>query len=180
MDYLENGNILARSTTSVGARGRSVLVVPSLTGETNEFMAVQPTMGTLISNGLLQRVVDIPAPSGSVLLRYSGRDIGRESVSINDDDPVSHSSYFWYVPTFEIEHDSGSYIIEIRIWPWLALRSMTVTLDKNMVYTEGSRPYEVSWMTECTNILLFFLLSAILIFAPVLTAIGTQYVLRIL
>ena len=108
---------------------------------------------TLKSGGWLKRVIEIPRPGTVAVLTYSGRGLGTEKVSIEDTESVGISAFGWFVPRFKLNYENDNYIIEIRVWPWLTLRSMTVEKNGKIIYSEGKPPYRVSRLSEIAQLI---------------------------
>jgi len=110
----------------------------------------------------LKRNFKIEAPLGNYELSYNGRGLGSEKVTLNGEKCIQYSltglygTPFkgWFAPTFEINNSGNNFKVEVRIWPWLTIRSLYVYLNNKAIYKEGSNPYKVSEVTEKMNAIL--------------------------
>ena len=104
----------------------------------------------------LNRVIEIPRDDGLVLLTYSGRGVGSEKIMIQDEVVVGRSNC-WFVSKFELIYENTIFIVQVRVWPWLTIRSLTIDEDGARVYSEGSEPYKVTTLTEILQLFLCFI-----------------------
>jgi hypothetical protein len=94
----------------------------------------------LESSSWLQRTLRVEISDLHFVVRYSGRGVGYESVWINSDRAtVVSKSYAWFVPLFTFCLGALPAAIEVRVWPWLALRSFHLVVANQVVYREGKR-----------------------------------------
>ncbi len=70
------------------------------------------------------------------VVEYDGRGIGYEQVSV--DGVVIRGSHYWFVPRFEFKVGGLAGTVEIRVWPWLTLRSLILRLGDIVIYAEGT------------------------------------------
>ena len=110
----------------------------------------------LIAKGWLKREIKIPDCEEAIT--YSGRGFGTEKVSIGINEFPSQSEYGWFVPEFDFKHNGIHYNVQVRVWPWVALRSLEVYQNERLIYSEGSKPYKVTKITETTQLILWFVL----------------------
>jgi hypothetical protein len=112
----------------------------------------------LKSRSWLKRVFEIPAAEGPVLMTYNGRALGTENVSLNNAKLAARSEYLWFVPRFEFVHNNDKFVVQVRVWPWLTIRSLTVHQNDELIYSEGGSPYTVTRNTEAIQATICFLL----------------------
>ena len=110
------------------------------------------------NNTWLKRTLRIEINKYIFNLEYNGRGLGKEEVMLNGVSLNRQSSITWFAPTFEIKNNNDTFKVEIRVWPWLSIRSMYVFLNNDIIYKEGAKPYKVSATTENINLYLFFAL----------------------
>jgi len=93
----------------------------------------------LKKRGWLKRIVEINDGNKTLLLTYNGRGSGCESASIQGDILVekSKASLTWFVPEFDLTYKEDKYLVEVKVWPWLALRSIMIKKNGNLIYSEG-------------------------------------------
>ncbi len=70
-------------------------------------------------------------------VEYDGRGFGYEQVSV-DGLMVIRRSWYWFVPRFEFKLGGRPSIIEVRVWPWLLLRSLVLRVGDRVIYAEGA------------------------------------------
>lgn len=94
---------------------------------------------TLVARGLLYRRLAIAAPV-EVTLAFNGRSLV-DRVLVNEREVVRRTSWWRIAPQLEftLRSDAGSVagLVEIRVWPWLALRGFRVSIAGRSVYSEG-------------------------------------------
>jgi hypothetical protein len=93
----------------------------------------------LKKRGWLKRVIEINDHEPPLLITYNGRGHGYESVSIQGDKHVENRkrSMIWFIPKFDLDYQDDHYTVEVKIWPWLAIKSVIVSKNGNVVYREG-------------------------------------------
>src|SRR5262245_5176438 len=92
---------------------------------------------TLRRSSWLRRVFDGGTPEGRVRVEYNGRGIGHESVFVDGARAREVTSFFWFVPRFDFLLGRRPGVIEVRVWPWLTVRSFRLWVDGVCVYSEG-------------------------------------------
>jgi hypothetical protein len=94
---------------------------------------------TLVARGLLYRRLAVTAPL-EMTLEFHGRSL-LDRVLVNGREVARQTSWWRIAPrlSFTLASDDGSVpgLVEIRVWPWLALRGFRVTVGGRVVYTEG-------------------------------------------
>ena len=91
----------------------------------------------LIRWNWLYRSVAIDLPGGPHVVEYNGAGLGYESVSVNGV-TTRETSWYWFVPRFEAKLRGMPLVVEVRVWPWLWLRSLVIRVKGRVVYAEGS------------------------------------------
>jgi hypothetical protein len=91
----------------------------------------------LIRRGWLLRGIEVALSDGVHFVEYNGRGVGYEQVSV-DGAVVRERSWYWFVPRFEFKLGGFSSVVEVRVWPWLALQSLVLRVDDRVVYVEGT------------------------------------------
>ena len=94
---------------------------------------------TLISWGWLLRQLEVELPEGRFIVTYNGRGFGYESVYVDEQVAEHATSLLWFVPVFVFPLGRRLGTIEVRVWPWLALRSLHLIVDGEVLYAEGTR-----------------------------------------
>ena len=80
---------------------------------------------------------EVSIPAGNFRVTYSGHGYGFESVRVDDVIVVKTRSVLWYVPKFEFTIGGLPATVEVRVWPWLMLRSIRLRVGDEVFYTEG-------------------------------------------
>jgi hypothetical protein len=90
----------------------------------------------LIHRGWLRRTVEVSLPDGPHVVEYDGKGLGFEQVSV-DGAVIRKTCWYWFVPLFEFKLGGWPGVVEVRIWPWLLLRSLVLRVGDRVVYAEG-------------------------------------------
>jgi len=106
----------------------------------------------LLSRQWLKRVIEVTDGDKVTTLVYSGRGIGSEKVSVDGAETTDRSELLWFVPRFVVASGDDEYTFQVRVWPWLALRSLKIEKNGAQIYAEGGEPYPVSKITEITQL----------------------------
>jgi hypothetical protein len=91
----------------------------------------------LLASGFLTRVLDVRLDGKSYIVKYEGGGIGYEQIRLNGDIATWRWSWFWFVPRFEFPLGPTPAAIDVRVWPWLAIRGFQMTVGDRVVYAEG-------------------------------------------
>jgi len=106
----------------------------------------------LLSRQWLKRVIEVAEGDAVTRLVYSGRGIGSEKVAVDGVESTDRSRLLWFVPRFEVASGEDNYVFQVRVWPWLTLRSLVIEKNGEQIYAEGSKPYHVSRLTEVAQL----------------------------
>jgi hypothetical protein len=90
----------------------------------------------LIYRSWLRRAIKVSLPDGPHVVAYDGTGMGFERVSV-DGVVIRKSSFCWFVPRFEFKLGGWPAVVEVRVWPWLLLRSLVLRVGDSIVYAEG-------------------------------------------
>jgi hypothetical protein len=96
----------------------------------------------LIEQSWLRRVLEVHTAEELFLIEYNGRGLGYESVLVNGVKVAAKSS-LWFVPLFEFLLRDRLAVIEVRVWPWLTVRSFHLIVSGEELYGEGVRVPQV-------------------------------------
>ncbi len=93
------------------------------------------------SKSWLYRALDVETNEGRFKVVYSGLGIGGEKVLVDgyEASRIKHPTYQifpWVAPKFDFRIGSFPATIEIRIWPWIELRSVVLKVGGDEVYRE--------------------------------------------
>lgn len=92
----------------------------------------------LVKSAWLLRRIEVVAPDGRrYLVEYNGRGAGYESVRVNGSEVCRDRSQFWFVPRFCFRLGVTPAVVAVRVWPWLALRSVYLWVDGALLCAEG-------------------------------------------
>ena len=67
---------------------------------------------------------------------YNGRGKGCEYVYVNGEKAAGGRSWLWFVPSFEFHLGNLPAALYVRVWPWLAVRSLKLVVDGQALYEE--------------------------------------------
>jgi hypothetical protein len=84
----------------------------------------------------LWRVLDVVTPQGNYIVEYNGRGIGIETVYVNVELAARRTSFLWFVPSFRFQLGEYVAVLDVRVWPWLTLREMSLRIEGGLVYDE--------------------------------------------
>ena len=84
------------------------------------------------------RCLDITTPEGKFIVEYDTGGLGDETVFVDGEVASRPPSKAMVIPRFEFKAGTLDAVLEVRLWPWLAVRSMKLTIDSNTVYKEGT------------------------------------------
>ncbi len=93
----------------------------------------------LVEQSWLKRVLEVSLDDTErpYHVTYQGRGIGYEGVLVDGVIAARQTSYFWFVPRFPFRLSDQDAVIEVRVWPWLALRSLRLSVNGETLYSEG-------------------------------------------
>jgi hypothetical protein len=90
--------------------------------------------------GVVRRVVQLVGEIEADV-EWNGRGLGYESVRIDGVTVDRRPSSVWFVPEFEFDLPGGYQgFLEVRVWPWLGVRALRLSVDGHVVYSEGRWP----------------------------------------
>jgi hypothetical protein len=99
-------------------------------------------MATLLDYGWLRRVLLVVTAEGSFRVEYNGRAMNNPTILVDDRKIVEGCSGGIYDPRIIFALGKNLAAIEVRLWPWLTIRSFHLLVEENLVYAEGERrPY---------------------------------------
>ena len=91
----------------------------------------------LVRRGWLLRGIEVSMSDGVHFVEYNGRGFGYEQVSV-DGSVIRERSWWWFVPGFEFKLGGYPSVVEVRVWPWVLLRSLVLRVGDQVVYAEGA------------------------------------------
>lgn len=91
----------------------------------------------LIRNSWLYREWEVLDQGRLIRIAYNGRGTGYESILVDGAPILRIKSHLWYVPRFEFKIGGLPFIVDVRVWPWLAIRAIRLTRSGEIIYTEG-------------------------------------------
>jgi hypothetical protein len=94
-------------------------------------------LAELIRRGWLLRGIEISLSDGIHFVEYDGTGFGYEQVSV-DGDVIRRRSWYWFVPRFEFKVGGHPSVLEVRVWPWLLLRSLVLRVGDRILHAEGT------------------------------------------
>ena len=93
----------------------------------------------LLHRSWLRRTIVVYLDGARFEVTYSGLGLWWDSVLV-DGVEVMRTSTLWFVPRFEFFLDDQPVVLEVRVWPWMQLRRLTLTIAGRIVYWEGTAP----------------------------------------
>ncbi len=93
-------------------------------------------MVRLRSRSWLRRVLDVSTPQGVYVVEYNGRGLGFETVYVNGHVAARQRGRVWFVPQFTFSLGGQTAVLDVRIWPWITLRMMSLRVDGALVYRD--------------------------------------------
>jgi hypothetical protein len=106
--------------------------------------AGDPTHGTaarLVRRGWLYRALEVDLRGFTHRVIYDGRGFGYEQV-VFDGVVIRGYPRLWFIPRFEFRLGGLPASVEVRVWPWLGIRSLELRLQGVQVYAEGRARHE--------------------------------------
>jgi hypothetical protein len=98
---------------------------------------------TLLSSSWLWRKLRVELPEADFQVVYSAWGMGHETVYVDDEiaERVSNMSLnpVRFVPVFVFPIGRRLGTVEVRVWPWLTMRSFHLIVDGEVLYGEGQR-----------------------------------------
>ena len=91
---------------------------------------------TLTQNMWLYRALEIQTDEGLFYIEYVGNEIGKEYVKVNGEVVAGGKSWLWFIPSFEFAIGSKTACIDVRVWPWLMIKSFTFAIEGVEAYSE--------------------------------------------
>jgi hypothetical protein len=79
----------------------------------------------LVQRGWLRRTLEVEMADGMHIVDYNGHGLGYEQVTV-DGFIIRIPSFWWYVPRFEFKLSGWPSVVEVRVYPWLTLRSFAL------------------------------------------------------
>lgn len=92
----------------------------------------------VVRRGRLRRAIEVTLTDGSHVVESDGKGIGFELVSA-DGSVMRKTGWHWFVPRFDFKLGGWPSVVELRVWPWLSLRSLVLRVDDRILYAEGVR-----------------------------------------
>ena len=108
-----------------------------------------------IKHGWLQRTIKIEHEDKSVIIHYTGLTLNLGSVLVNGNCVRSQRSRIWFNSKFDFDIRGEHYSLEVRIWPWLAVRSFSLANFNGQVFLEGAVHYRISIGSEIPQLIGF-------------------------
>ena len=99
----------------------------------------------LKSKAWLYRHFDVRTVEGSFKVEYFGKGIGFECVFVQGEVADLKQTVYWYASHFDFMLGSLSATMEVRIWPWLQIKSIRLTVNGKEIYTERHGKIVEGW-----------------------------------
>lgn len=95
-------------------------------------------MTRLDSSTFLYRRFIVENAGRFFVVEWRGGEIGSEHVYVDGQKAAGGRSLKWFLPRFLFELGDAVAVLEVRVWPWLALRWLRLKIDGEVEYEEGS------------------------------------------
>jgi hypothetical protein len=84
----------------------------------------------------LYRALEVKNDEGLFSVEYIGYEFGKEYVKVNGEVVASGKSLLWFIPLFEFSIGSRQACINVRVWPWLRIKSFRFEIEGIGKYSE--------------------------------------------
>ena len=84
----------------------------------------------------LYRLFEVVTPEGQFKVEYNGRGMGFERVLVGDEVADSKQTVYWFAPKFEFLIGSLPAVLEVRVWIWLQIKSVKLTVAGQVLHAE--------------------------------------------
>jgi hypothetical protein len=82
------------------------------------------------------RRFEVETPEGTFDLIYKGFGAGYEEVLVNGQRAAAKQTVFWFCPKFDFQIGSSPAVLEVRVWVWLKIKSLRLTVAGQTIYVE--------------------------------------------
>lgn len=90
----------------------------------------------LLDKKWLYRKFFIVTQEGLFVVEYCGRGLGYERVRVNGVPVAGGISKYWYIPRFQFGIGSKEGILNVRVYPWLTIRTISLMVEHREIYAE--------------------------------------------
>jgi len=94
---------------------------------------------TLLRRSWLKRVFEVETSAGGFQVAYNGRGGWDGEAIYIDGQLAAHNPGLWFGPVFVFPLGHQLAAVEIRVWPWLTIRSFHLLVEDELLYAEGVR-----------------------------------------
>src|SRR5262245_31887393 len=91
---------------------------------------------TMQKGGWVQRLLEVHTDEGWFLVEYDGRGVF-EYVRVNGEEVARDTYWYWFAPRFDFRLGRHPAVVEVRMWPWMVIRSFRLTVGDEVLYAEG-------------------------------------------
>lgn len=89
----------------------------------------------LLEKKWLYRKFLLTIDGNSYHVEYLGRGAGYEYVVLDGNAVAGGTSQPWFIPSFCFDIEQHKIVLNVRVWPWLTIRSLNITVDGIEVFT---------------------------------------------
>jgi hypothetical protein len=91
---------------------------------------------TLKDKRWLSRTLIVTTRSGQFEICYNANGIGYEEILVDGISVIRKKSIAWYVPEFVFRVGEFDATVKVRVWVWFQLKSFSLEIDGETVYSE--------------------------------------------
>lgn len=90
-----------------------------------------------VGGGWLRRELELSTPEKAYRVVYDGRGLGFETVYVDGELAWRGTGNAWFYPRFFFYVGDLPASLDVRVWPWLGVRAVTLRVRGEVVYREG-------------------------------------------
>lgn len=83
----------------------------------------------LLEKKWLYRKFLLSIDGNSYYVEYHGRGAGYEYIALDGNVVDGGTSQPWFIPSFSFDIEQHKIVLNVRVWPWLAIKSLKISVD---------------------------------------------------
>jgi len=100
-----------------------------------EGLSVAIIVCKLLEKKWLYRKFLLTLDGNSYHIEYYGRGAGYEYVALDGNAVAGGVSQPWFIPSFSFDIDQYKIVLNVHIWPWLAIKNLKIEVDGIEVFS---------------------------------------------